>query len=72
MTGAFSPFYNAYFSQHFHMPVQKIGLVLSSSQLSQVGAILLAPLIFRRFGLVTGIVYTQIATALALGWLASS
>jgi predicted MFS family arabinose efflux permease len=45
-------------------------MVYSASQLSQVAAILLAPLIFRRFGLVTGIVYTQIATALALACLA--
>jgi predicted MFS family arabinose efflux permease len=33
-------------------------------------AILAAPVIFRKFGLVTGIMYTQIASALALGCLA--
>jgi len=32
---------------------------------------LLAPLIYKRFGLITGIMYTQIATALALGCLAA-
>ncbi len=50
--------------------MQKIGVVFAISQLSQVLAILLTPLIFRRFGLVTGIIYTQIATAMALGTLA--
>ena len=50
--------------------MQRIGVVFAISQLSQVIAILLTPLIFRRFGLVTGIIYTQIATAMALGALA--
>jgi predicted MFS family arabinose efflux permease len=69
-TGAFSPFANAYFAQHLRMPAQRIGMVFSGSQLSQVLAMLVAPTIFRRFGLVNGIVYTQVATALALGCLA--
>jgi predicted MFS family arabinose efflux permease len=70
VTGAFSPFFNIYFSQYIRMPMQKIGLVFAISQLSQVLAILFTPLIFRKFGLVTGIIYTQIATAIALGTLA--
>jgi predicted MFS family arabinose efflux permease len=70
VTGAFSPFFNVYAAQHLHLAVKEIGMVYSASQLSQVAAILLAPWIFRRFGLVTGIVYTQIATALALACLA--
>jgi len=69
--GAFAPFFNVYFSQHLRMPVKQIGTVFSVSQLSQVLAILAAPVIFRKFGLVTGIVYTQIASALALGCLAA-
>jgi MFS family permease len=69
-TGAFSPFANAYFAQRLHMPAQRIGMVFSGSQLSQVVAMLAAPKVFRRFGLVSGIVYTQVATALALGCLA--
>jgi len=71
-TGAFSPFFNAYFSQYLHVPVQKIGLIFSASQFVQVGAILLAPVVFRKFGLVGGIMYMQIATALALTLLAKS
>jgi MFS family permease len=70
VTGAFSPFFNVYFSQYIGMHIQKIGVVFAIAQLAQVLAILLTPLIFRRFGLVTGIIYTQIATALALGALA--
>jgi MFS family permease len=70
VTGAFSPFFNVYFSQYIGMPMQRIGVVFAVSQLSQVAAILLTPLIFRKFGLVTGIIYTQVATAIALGALA--
>ncbi len=66
-TGAFSPFANVYFSQYLRMPVERIGAVFSASQFSQVVAILAAPLIFRKFGLIAGIMYMQIATAVALG-----
>lgn len=65
-TGAFSPFANVYFAQHLRMPMERIGTVFSASQFSQVVAILAAPLIFRKFGLIAGIMYMQIATAVAL------
>jgi MFS family permease len=70
--GMFSPFYNVYFSQHLRMSVEKIGSVYSGAQLLQLVAMLAAPAIFRRFGLVPGIVYTQVATAMALACLAAS
>jgi predicted MFS family arabinose efflux permease len=68
--GAFSPFFNVYLSQHLRLPVKQIGSIFSGSQLVQVGAMLLAPLVLKKFGLVTGIMYTQIAAALALACLA--
>jgi predicted MFS family arabinose efflux permease len=68
--GAFAPFFNVYFSQHLQMPLKQIGSVFSVSQLSQVLAILAAPVMFRKFGLVTAVMCMQIATGLALGWLA--
>lgn len=68
--GAFSPFFNVYLSQHLRLPVKQIGTVFSGSQLVQVAAMLLAPLVLKKFGLVTGIMYTQIAAALALATLA--
>lgn len=70
VTGALNPFFNVYFAHHLRMPVERVGVVFSTSQFCQMFAVLLAPLIFRRFGLVTGIVYTQLGTALALGCLA--
>lgn len=71
-TGAFSPFFNAYFSKYLHFPVQRIGLIFSVSQMAQVLAILVAPFIFRKFGLVAGIMYMQIGTAVTLGFLSRS
>jgi len=68
---AFTPFFNAYFSQYLRMPLKQIGVVYSASQLSQVLAILAAPVIFRKYGLVTGIMYTQIAAATGLACLAA-
>jgi len=70
--GAFVPFFNVYCAQHLHMPVAQIGSVFSASHILQVLAMLAAPLVFRRFGLVTGIMYTQLATAFALGCIAVS
>jgi len=72
VTGAFSPFFNLYAARHLQLALNQIGMVYSASQLSQVAAILIAPLIFKRFGLVTGIMYTQIATAVTLACLAGS
>lgn len=65
-TGAFNPFFNAYFAQHLHLPVERIGWVFSASQFMQVLAILVAPAAFRRFGLIGGIAGMQAVTALAL------
>jgi hypothetical protein len=60
VTGAFSPFANVYLSRHLRMPLERIDIVFSFSHLVQVLAVLAAPLVFRKFGLVIGIVFTQI------------
>ncbi|MEO7146099.1 MAG: MFS transporter, partial [Bryobacteraceae bacterium] len=70
-TGAFNPFFNAFFAR-LRMPVQQIGSVFSSAQFTQAGAVLLAPLVFRRFGLTRGVSGMQLATAFALVGLASA
>jgi MFS family permease len=70
-TDAFDPFFNVYFSQHLHMSVQEIGSLFSYAQLSQVLGIMVSPLVFRKFGMVEGIAYLQIAAAVALGALAA-
>ena len=70
VTGSFSPFFNVYFAQHVHMPVEQIGAVFSVSNISQVVAILGAPWLLRKFGLIRGTSYMQVATAIGLAMLA--
>jgi predicted MFS family arabinose efflux permease len=69
-TGTFNPFNNVYFAR-LGFAVQRIGSVFSAAQLVQVAALLLAPAIIRRLGLLGGIVAMMAATALGLGALAS-
>jgi MFS family permease len=71
VTTSLAPFSNIYFSRYLHMSVLHIGMVFSVAQISQVFAILLAPLIYKRFGIISGIMYTQLAAALCLGSLAA-
>jgi predicted MFS family arabinose efflux permease len=70
-TGAFNPFFNAYFAHGLGFPVERIGTIFSGAHLAQVLAILAAPAVFRRFGLLAGILYTQVACGAALEWLAA-
>jgi len=70
-TDAFDPFFNVYFSQHLHLSVREIGSLFSYAQLSQVIGIMVSPIVFRKFGMVEGIAYLQVAAAIALGALAA-
>ena len=74
VTGSFSPLASVYLARHVHLSLRQIGNAFSLSQIAQVGAVLLAPFLFRRWGLVKGIVFTQVAAAallLALSSIAS-
>ena len=51
--------------------MERIGAVFSASQVTQVATVLLAPLVFRRAGLLAGIVWMMAAAALGLGGLAA-
>jgi predicted MFS family arabinose efflux permease len=70
-TGFFNPFTNVFFAQHIHLPIRQIGYVFSWAQFAQVGAILVAPAVFRRFGVARGISGMEFATAIALLGLAA-
>ncbi len=72
VSGSFSPFANVFFAAHLHVPLQRIGTIFSISQLAQVAAVLCAPLIFRRWGVIAGIVSAQAATAACFVLLAAS
>jgi predicted MFS family arabinose efflux permease len=66
VTGSFTPFAAIYLQQQLKLPLGHVGLVFSASQLAQFAAVLLAPLIYRRFGTIAGIACIQIATGLAV------
>jgi hypothetical protein len=70
VTGSFPPFANVYFVHHLGLSLQKMGFVFSLAQLVQFLAVLCAPLLFRRTGLVKGVILTQLATAAAMASLA--
>ncbi len=69
-TGGFNPFFNAYFAQHLHFSVERIGGVFSYAQLTQVFVILLAPAVLRKMGELRSIAAMQIATAAMLALIA--
>lgn len=69
-TGTFNPFNNVYFAR-LGFAVERIGAVFSVSQVVQVVALLAAPAIIRRLGLLGGIVTMMMATSLGLGALAT-
>lgn len=65
-TGAFNPFFNAYFAHQQHMAVDRIGFVFSLSQLATLVAVLFAPLVLNLMGQIRGVTAMQAATGLAL------
>lgn len=70
VTGSLSPLANVYFLQYLHAPLSQVGTIFSFSSLLQVLGILIAPLIFRKLGIVNGIASTQLVAAMLLGFLA--
>jgi MFS family permease len=64
-TGMFNPFFNVFFNR-LSMPVEQIGSLFSAAHVAQAGAVLMAPVVLRRFGLTRGVSGMQFATALAL------
>jgi predicted MFS family arabinose efflux permease len=64
--GSFVPFANIYLMTQLKVPLSKVGLVFSISQVAQVAAVLMAPIIFRWIGPVSGIAFCQLITGLAL------
>jgi MFS family permease len=69
--GAFNPFTNVFFVRYVGVATAHLGNFFSVSQLLQAGAVLLMPFVLQRMGLIPGIMAAQLATALAVGLLAS-
>ena len=69
--GAFNPFFTAYFARQLHMSTPRIGVVFSAAQFAELGALLAAPMMLRRFGNVRGIALMQAGVAVSLALLAT-
>jgi len=69
-TGSFNPFANVYFA-HLRFAAERIGGVFSGAQVAQLAGVLLAPAVFRKAGLVTGIMWMMAATAVGLAGLST-
>lgn len=67
--GFFTPFATVYLSRRLGLSFAHIAEAYTVAQIFQVAAVLLAPLLYRRAGLIRGIALTQIATGLALFYL---
>jgi MFS family permease len=65
-TGAFKPFFNAWLARHLGAATATIGNVFSLGQLTQVLALLAAPFVLRRMGVVTGVAAMMTITGLML------
>jgi predicted MFS family arabinose efflux permease len=72
VTGSFSPLATVYLAKSVQLSLHDIGNVFALSQSMQVVAVFLAPLLFRRAGLIPGILLTQLGTAASLVLLSSS
>ncbi len=60
VSGAFVPFAPIFFHKQLGLPLQAVGAVFSAAQLAQAFAVLVAPVLYRRAGVVAGIIGAQL------------
>lgn len=64
--GSFIQFAPIYFQKNRGMSLHGVGMVFSAAQLAQFAAVLIAPVLFRRAGPVSGIISAQVAAGAAI------
>jgi MFS family permease len=69
---AFTPYANVYLTRDLHITMTRIGLIFTAVQLVQFAMGLCAPLLFRKLGLMNGVMATQVAAAVVLTVLAGT
>jgi MFS family permease len=60
VSGAFVPFAPIFFHKNLGLPLPTVGVVFSAAQLVQAFAVLVAPVLYRRAGVVAGIICAQL------------
>jgi MFS family permease len=71
VAGSFIPFAPIFFQKNLGMSLQNVGMIFSGSQFAQCFAVLISPVLYRRVGSVSGIIFVQIvggAIIFALGF----
>jgi MFS family permease len=66
LLGAFTPFAAVYFAHERHIALTQVGLIFSLSQMAQLLAGLLIPMVVSRLGMLPSILVAQLGTALLL------
>ena len=64
--GLLAPFLSVYMTKNLHLELTQIGSMFSLSQFLQMLSVLAAPRIFRRFGILAAVTFSQIATSISL------
>lgn len=63
VTGSFPPFAAVFLRQHLGIALPHVGVMFSIAQLLQFTSVLLAPLLYRKWGRIAGVGIAQLATA---------
>lgn len=64
--GLLAPFLSVYMTKNLHLELTQIGNMFSLSQFLQMLSVLAAPRIFRRFGILAAVTFSQLATSISL------
>lgn len=64
--GLLAPFLSIYMTKNLHLELTQIGSMFSLSQFLQMLSVLAAPRIFRRFGILPAVTFSQLATSISL------
>ena len=64
--GVVSPFLSVYLTKNMHLALPQIGNMFSLSQFLQMLSVLAAPRIFRRYGTLSTVTLSQVATSISL------
>jgi predicted MFS family arabinose efflux permease len=65
-TGAFNPFFNAFFQKQMAASTSQIGTIFSAGQMSQIAALMIMPLLLRNMRLLSAVCLAQVVAAVTL------
>jgi hypothetical protein len=66
VTGVFVPFAPIFFNKRLGLPLQSVGAIFSATQMVQAFIVLVTPLLYRKAGVMAGILCAQVVTCAAI------